>query len=402
MAISVRQFNKWSKSHKRRYLKGIGLSEKQFASKSPKGQRKAVRKARTKALRRSKEANDPREVTKRLTPKSLRKETKAAADYEFGPSERELDSQTRISQAHEARIPSWYADYQAQVTGSAKRTADSYAGSQTKWSQNTDKSATDEQAEAQRIADIEIADAAKRGATVDPAIALKNAQARLSSKESRQDFGGLMASEAANSASYYDAAGRTASAWLADELSKERGRANKIGGEKVNLARDRGSFSTKYRSEARKGERDYGLQRSELSLAGKSLGLDKDKAEMDALLEGQKISADADESALDRAIRRDALNETKRSNRAKERISKSKGKGKKTGRITRSQRLKQRDHWDTAKLLVKGRNIEDALAEAEYTGAKIPRMLLELARKQRTRGYLTKREKRKLKMRGIL
>lgn len=331
--------------------------------------KKAKAKGRPKPKTAKKPAAAPFDANAPLTADTLNQNVAAATNLQFGGAEAELQGQRGVNQQMQANIPAWFAEYQAALAQSTQRTQQAYAGA-VGVQQNT--AATAGALDAQQRAALmqgAQADAATRGAVVDPAIAAQGQQAAASRQSMMAAQTGLTAGLGAAEVGFRAnrqvvGAGQKLSA---QQTEAQRGR--NIGVQAIDLARQKGAAATTTRQNLIDKEHTKNLER-------KAFGLNEQKAAADVQIKtaglAQQRAArvtsnrNADQS---RAVATGRLTEQQRANRARETLATQRlAKGKAGAKLTPAQRA-ARDEKATK---FRGQ-IDTAAADAKtLRGAAVP------------------------------
>ena len=264
-------------------------------SKVPTSQLPAKYRAMRASNQRRAAANDPEALTAPLTPATL--DARVAADTALyaAPAERELAGQRAVHGQMQAAVPVWYQDYRNSLAQATQRTQQAYGaalGVQQNVANTT--SALDAQQGAQLQQGMQ-ADAAARGASVDPSIAATAQQAATSRRAQMDAQQGLTAGLGAAQTGYRAGqeivgAGQQLSASL-DEAA--RGRNLDKAGDK--LAVQKGQFATETRQKLIDAEHTKQLER-------KAFGLSVEKAKADADRDAKQLQLDQEKLTAQQAL----------------------------------------------------------------------------------------------------
>lgn len=232
-------------------------------------------------------ANDPNALTAPLTPASLDAQVAAQTNLYAAPAQLELDTARATHDRMSATIPAWFKDFRDAEALATEKTKQAY-GAALGVQQNTMTSTAALDASQQQAMQGSMqADAAARGATVDPQIAATAQQAASSRLATQAAQQGLTVGLGAAQTSY--SAGRER-AGAAQQITAQldearRGRDIDVAGGK--LALQKGQFATKTRQELIDAEHTKQLE-------NKAFGLDVEKAKIDATQTDQKLQLDAE------------------------------------------------------------------------------------------------------------
>jgi hypothetical protein len=295
-----------------------------------------------------------------LTPETLAQQVAAQAGLAYGGQEQEISGQRAVSAQMQRNIPAWYQDYQNALAMATQQRQGAYAGAQAAQANTAaSSSALDAQQRAQTGQAMQ-ADAATRGATVDPALAVQSQQAAASRRGTLDQMSSLTAATGAAEVAYganrqVVGAGQKLSAQLGEA---QRGR--NIDTAAQELAGEKGQYATSTRQKLIDSEHTKQLE-------NKAFGLNVEKAKADvqiktASLANQRAARvtsnrNADQS---RGISAQRAAETARHNRTQEQTAAARLAKTKAGGLTPAQRaarakeaLKTKGQIDTAAADVK-------------------------------------------------
>lgn len=274
------------------------------------------------------------------------KDISAASEREFGPTERELQSQQRAEAFRTQQVGNWYTDYLNRVnaakTESVARDAAMVTGSQ----QRAQQAQTQSDQSTQKLQQEAQVDAQKRGAAVNPAVfqqAQDASAARQSSANASSDF---LASLGRNQATFMDQYSAAASKGAAEATTNQQNRERKLGQQIVDLSREKGAFRTDFVRKLKQDLAQQEMERGALEAQGAKINLDElrlgetirsNKAREGLTRSGQKVTVRGQNIAKMNADRRFQL-DVKKFGRSKAKdnyqrrhkvgpYSKTKGKG---------------------------------------------------------------------------
>lgn len=247
----------------------------------------AHRAMRAKAIAQKKKAaalDDPAALTAPMTPRTLAEQVQASTGLAFSNQDQELAGQRGVHQQMQQAIPSWFEAYKASLArGTAVQMAANAQAVAAAQQAGDSAAALDASQRGQQQATM-AADAASRGATVDPSIAAQGQQAAASRHASQAAFTGLQAGLGAASTGLAAnretvAAGQQVSAQMGERnVGLNIDRAAKI------LAQDKGKFATEFRQKLIDAEHTKQLE-------NKAFGLSAAKANADVAIERDKLKA---------------------------------------------------------------------------------------------------------------
>lgn len=215
--------------------------------------------------------DDPRGVTAPLTPRTLKRETKAAVRLRYGQEESALRGQVRASGQQQRNITDWYGQYQQAVEHARNATAEGYANAAAQIGQTANTSqASDQTARQQMIAKMQ-ADAASRGATVDPTIAATGQQAEASRRTGLDEQQAATVRTGANQNAYLADVGRIGVGRTVQAHEQETSRKRAIKTQLAGLKGEKGDYAVQYRTNARNTERTNLATEAALGLKKKDL-----------------------------------------------------------------------------------------------------------------------------------
>jgi hypothetical protein len=191
----------------------------------------------------------------------IRRDANTASSLRYGGEERALGLQSQ-------QVPAWFAAYRGQVAGVAQGVNAGYQKAvDDQRAQATAQQATAgaQQADAAKSAQ---ADAANRGATVDPSVQQQALQGANVNASAQNELATLLASQQAATGNYYGGLQAASSA-------AQLGASQRVAGDQRALKADKGLYKSQYVSDARDKEHTKVLERQ-------AYGLDVAKAADDA------------------------------------------------------------------------------------------------------------------------
>jgi hypothetical protein len=273
----------------------------------------------------------------------------ATADMQYGGQEQALQGQRGVNAQMARNIPAWFADYQAALGQATAQTQQAYAAAGA-MQQNTaaSSSALDAQQRATMLQGMQ-ADAATRGATVDPNIAAQGQQAAASRRQGLDQFAGLTANQGAAQTAFSANRQLVGAGQKLTALQGEAQRARNTETQAGDLARAKGQFAVATKSKLQDAQRQAELENAAFGLKTQT---EQDRVTIAAQTAADRKAARAATSrnaAANRQISAGRASETARHNQATETIAASRAKGKggltpaqvaarqKAGQKTRSQ-----------------------------------------------------------------
>lgn len=256
----------------------------------------------------------PFDLTAPLTRQAFRAELRAAQGLQFGPQDRQIAAERRISDQQLVNTGSYYDDYLRMAEQAQQRGQAGYQQAAGNIRSATAAAGVQANAQNARLSEQANTAAAKLGAAANPeidALALRAAQARQAAGNAQ--------------AGLVDALGATNNAYMADRtrvgagakmqaLRDEQGNRRKVESAARDLAAEKGRFRVDFRRQAREGERRYALERSAFGLdqlkaqlsaqdAAADRRLDRAKLREDRMRDRRDFAADRDDEAFDRSDR---------------------------------------------------------------------------------------------------
>ena len=307
------------------------------------------------AKRRKAELDDPNAVTRPLTPRLLEEQVQQQTNLWAAPAEQQLKGQMAVSGAMMQAIPQWYNEFLAARQQAVQQTAGAYAGAIGVQQQAAATSgALDAQQRAAMMQQMQ-ADAAQRGAVVDPSIAATGQQAAAARQATLAAQQGLTAGLGAADVGYRANQVAVGAGQKVQALETEARRGRGIMAQERDLATQKGQYAAKTRRELI--DREHTKQ-----LENKAFGLNVAKAQQDAAHDAASLeqreetarhrqSVDRERLRNERArveISRGQLEISRRRVNAYEAREVARG-GKKMDATTKTRTIKQRDEIELAK-----------------------------------------------------
>lgn len=188
-------------------------------------------------------ANSPSAVDAPLTPDTLNQQVKADTALYTAPAQKTLQDQQTVHNAMMGSIPSWYDDFLNAQKYAHDQTANAYAAAAAAQQNGANtSSALDQSQRSQQDASMQ-ADAASRGATVDPHIAAVGQQAAASRRSQLDAQSGLTLGLGAAQTSYRAGQVEVAGAQKVKALEGEAARGRAIDSSAQDLATKAGQYA---------------------------------------------------------------------------------------------------------------------------------------------------------------
>lgn len=267
-------------------------------------------------------------ITEPLSPKGLRKETRASTNLKFRPLERAIGADIRASKQRQGEVGDWFQNYLNTVSAGQADTAAAYqqAGA-TQQAQIGQASAIDSANTAQLQA-AAAKDAELRGTSPGNAAAEREAAAQASRNYLASAQAGSTALSGANQHAYLNEQKRIGAGQRIASGKEEQRREAGFRKDRRETRKERGEYATTKRGELRGEERDYLLKR-------KAFGLEKSEgarsARESAIERGEKRRHESAEERRKNAAQRNENQEQANQNR------KARNEGK-AGGLTPSER----------------------------------------------------------------
>ncbi len=188
------------------------------------------------------------------------RETRAATNLEYGPTERAINADLRASQGRQGDISGWFQDYQNKLAGGKADTAAAYEKAQTNFRDQLKEAGVQDTGAREELKATAEKDAELRGVPIDRQGASDAVNAAAARQNLQTGFSGMVGTQGANQNAYFNDKERIGAGEAASQHLKELARERGIRSDLRELAKSKGDFGVKYRSDLKKGERDYSLQ----------------------------------------------------------------------------------------------------------------------------------------------
>lgn len=255
--------------------------------------------------------DDPAALTAPLTPRTLAEQVQASTDLQFGEQDRTLQGQRAVNAQMATNIPAWFQGYQNSLAQAASAQERANAAAVAAQQQAADSSsALDSQQRASLQSGLQ-ADAATRGATVDPNIAATGQQAAAARRSSMDAFTGLQAGIGAATSGLAANRQVVAAGQQVSALQGERNVGLNLDRAAQALATDKGNYATTFRQKLVDAEHTKQLE-------NKAFGLDVEKAQADVQSKAATLQDRARARATTNRNADQSRSETARHNRAME------------------------------------------------------------------------------------
>ncbi len=199
-------------------------------------------------------ANAPITPGSSITNQMLGQQTDAAVNLQYGQTDQQLAQNAQAQSAATNRNQDWYRQYQDDVNAAQSRQSQ---GQQALASQLQGMNQSGQDASLQSTQAIQgqmQADAASRGATVDPSVAGNAVQAASVRRALQDSFGAQLIGAAANQAAFTNSQGLVARQQGGERLQADQGQERKIRSDQATVAGQKGSYRTKFQADTIAGE----------------------------------------------------------------------------------------------------------------------------------------------------
>ena len=256
-----------------------------------------------------------------LTPKTFKRELRAASRLQFRPQQRELQGEARAERSTRHKIRDYYKEYGAAVDRAAADTKTAYSDAASQQNAQSAISQANDSALRSRLESQAQADAQLRGATYTPSTV--STQASSARRDSAALLAASTAGQGASQRSYLADRARIGVGSKIDQLQKSRARSRSIAQSKRDLAKAKGDYATDYRRQTRDTERQFYLEQLQAANTRRGQNITRANAQLSAATQrrGQDISnANADAS---RAVAQQNANTSARNSRTSARNGRS-------------------------------------------------------------------------------
>ena len=231
----------------------------------------------------------PFRPTEPLTGRSFADETAAASRLKFGPVEQELNRATSAQAQTTANTATYYDDYRQALREATDRIAGTNTAAVAAAEGRVDAAHQQDVAagQARDAQDSRQAELLGRG----PVHTSVEGQAADNRRALGNTVVNAMRDHAASDTSYMEKTGANSVLKKAEALGRQNARMAEIGSKKEQLARDKGDFAVKARTDARQSEREWSAIQKEFGLKKQELKQDAKSGSADRKLEQQKLNA---------------------------------------------------------------------------------------------------------------
>lgn len=204
------------------------------------------------------------------TEQDLKHQIAANTNLKYGPAEADLKQNLLISGAQQTRNAQWYDQYRQQIQAATAQQAQNEQALTNQLGQVANGSQGLAQGiNAQQIAGMQ-ADAANRGATVDPNLQQTQTQAAGVRDSVERGYAGQLVGQQANLVGYLNALTAVAGKQKLEQIGKDQGNQAAIRKQQSDLATQKGDFAVSSDQQARSDESKNILQNA---LAQATLGV---------------------------------------------------------------------------------------------------------------------------------
>lgn len=232
-----------------------------------------AQKAKPRKGRKQDQGQKPNPITAPLTPRQLRKETRAATRQEYRPMQREIQGELRASNQRVGQVGDWWNDYLQQVSGIQADTQGAYNNAAAQTQGFIGQSSALDSANTQRLQAEAAQSAALRGATPDTNAAQTEAASQAQRNYLSSAYGSATAQRGANQYAYLGDQKRIGAGQKIASQTAEQKRGLSIRQDLRELAKSKGDFKTRYRADARASERAYLLEQGKQAAYDRVAGL---------------------------------------------------------------------------------------------------------------------------------
>lgn len=243
-----------------------------------------------------------------LTPKTLRKETRAATNLAYRPTERAINSERRASVQRTKDLGNWWNEYLSTVQQGQGSTAAAYQTAANQATGAINASSAIDNANTARLSNDAAASAAVRGQTAPTQPAERGAAAQAQRNYLSSAQTGATAQRGANQFAYLGEQNRIGKGQSIAARVNEQKRTRTIESDKRELAKQRGEYATKFRGEAIKNNHDYLIQRQAYGLDKAKLHTEKAEAAQAAAAAAAKESNSLHQQEIENRQKQQEIN----------------------------------------------------------------------------------------------
>jgi len=241
---------------------------------------------------------------------------KAAEELRFGPQTRELQSQQRAEAQRTADAGSWYNDYLNKVNQAKQDSAARDAQLVQQAQQRASSAQAQSQQGSEQTQQAAEADAAKRGAAVNPQLAQQENQASAARRSSAEQGTNFLDTLARNQSQHMTTFQTSAAKGGIEAKQTQQRRERKIAQQLLDQAREKGAFRTDFTRQLRDDLSKRQAEAAAFSLDSEKLSLDKQSKAFDQWLQKNKLSLDASQFDVTSGIQQQNANaNTQRANK---------------------------------------------------------------------------------------
>jgi len=216
----------------------------------PKGNEPTFRPGLIKALYKSK-------LVAPLGGKRMKKELRASANLRYGSELRDLKKERRISRRQEKRSSQWFEDYQNKISDIQGQTAGNYAQAQTDLTARSSAASAQDASQQSQMESQRMAQAASTGATYNPTPGNTLSQASSARKTQSLSNQSRVGAQGANQNAYLGGKQRIAAGAGIQAKLAQVDRRNKLREDTRVAKKEKGAYKTDLRRELRGGERQF-------------------------------------------------------------------------------------------------------------------------------------------------
>lgn len=221
-------------------------------------------------------------LTDPLTPKEVRRETRASTNLRFRPLERAIGADVRASQQRGREVGDWWQNYLNTVSAGQADTQAAYDQANTTFQGQIAQNSALDSANTAKLQEEAAKSAELRGTAVD----MSGAQREVAAQAQRNYLGtaqaGALSAAGANQRGYLNEQKRIGAGQRIASGKEEQRRERSLRKDRRDVRRERGDYATTFRGELRDKERDYLIQRSAFNLDRKEAAQDAREGARDA------------------------------------------------------------------------------------------------------------------------
>jgi hypothetical protein len=216
---------------------------------------------------------------------------RAAANYQFRPSQRQLNQEMSASREQSARMDDWFNQYRQNLGAVQKDSDAAYGAAQDRAAANQQGSFDRAEALRSRLAAEDRRDALNRGAVPDAGSNQQYGQAMVARDQTQSAFDAQLNSQRAAQDNYLRNRQAITEREQINQQGEEAARYRALQGRGRELAAQRGDFMTNYLRQAQLDDREFWTKRADIASSGNYADAMRDVARM-----GQHKTVDVNNS----------------------------------------------------------------------------------------------------------